>query len=97
MERKPATTKRAVALRYDAEKDVAPTVVASGTGFVAERIVETAQAHGVAIQENPDLVQALAQVELGEAIPDSLYPVVAEVLVFVSRLNTARGQEARSS
>lgn len=96
MERKKPPVKRAVALRYDAGTDTAPTVVATGTGHVAEKIVETAQAHGVAIQENPDLVSALAQVELGEAIPDALYPIVAEVLVFVSRLNTARGQEVSS-
>ena len=35
--------------------------------------------------------KALAQVELGTAIPEDLYPVVAEVLVWVNRMNRQRG------
>ena len=85
--------KRAVALRYDADQDPAPRVVAAGQGLVAEKIVETAQAHGVALQENVELALALSQVELGTAIPEELYPVVAEVLVWVNRMNRERGKD----
>lgn len=87
---------KAVALRYDQAKDEAPVVVASGQGAIAEKIVETAREHGVAVQENADLAESLSQVELGTAIPDALYPVVAEVLVFVSRMNRMRGKDRRS-
>lgn len=83
--------KRAVALRYQENQDAAPTVVAAGQGLIAEKIVETAKEHGVAIQENAELVSALAQVELGTTIPEDLYPVVAEVLVWVNRMNRQRG------
>jgi len=83
--------KRAIALRYTEGRDDAPTVVATGQGLVAEKIVKTAEDHGVAIQENAELAQALAQVELGTAIPEDLYPVVAEVLVWVNRMNRQRG------
>ena len=85
--------KRAVALRYESGQDDAPTVVASGSGLVADRIVAKAEAAGVPVQENAELAEALAQVELGTAIPEELYPVVAEVLVFVSRMNRKRGKE----
>lgn len=83
--------KRAIALRYQEGQDDAPTVVATGQGLIADKIVEKAKEAGVAIQENADLAQALADVELGTAIPEELYPVVAEVLVWVNRMNRKRG------
>lgn len=79
--------KKAVALSYEEGSDEAPRVVATGTGLVAERIIETAREAGVAIQENPGLVDALAALDLGEQIPAELYPVVAEVLVWVRRVD----------
>lgn len=87
---------KAIALRYDQAKDEAPTVVATGQGLMAEKIVETATAHGVTVEQNADLAESLSQVEIGTAIPEALYPVVAEVLVFVSRMNRIRGKEKRS-
>jgi len=93
------TPKKAVALSYDEAVDEAPKVVASGSGLVAERIVKTAQEAGVAIQENPGLVSALAALDLGEQIPAELFPVVAEVLVWVRRVDEQQGQgkKARGS
>jgi flagellar biosynthesis protein len=83
--------RRAIALRYQEGLDDAPTVIATGKGLIADKIVEKAQEAGVAIQENADLAAALADVELGTAIPEELYPVVAEVLVWVNRMNRKRG------
>lgn len=87
--------KRAIALRYDQGRDEAPTVVATGQGLVADKIVEMARDSGVPVESNPDLADALADVELGTAIPEELYPVVAELLVFVSRMNKQRGAMKR--
>ncbi|HEY9722506.1 MAG TPA: EscU/YscU/HrcU family type III secretion system export apparatus switch protein [Oscillatoriaceae cyanobacterium] len=87
------TPKRAIALRYERQKDEAPRVVATGQGLVAERMIEIAREHGVAVQENAELAEALSSVELGTVIPEQLYPVVAEVLVFVSRMNRLRGKD----
>jgi flagellar biosynthesis protein len=89
----PKKPKRAIALRYQEGQDDAPTVVATGKGLIADKIVEKAQEAGVAIQENASLAEALAEVELGTAIPEELYPVVAEVLVWVNRMNRKRGKE----
>lgn len=82
--------KTAIALTYQREKNRAPTVAATGRGRIAERILELAREHGVPIREDPDLVQLLAKLDLGEAIPAELYPVIAEVFAFVYRVNASR-------
>jgi flagellar biosynthesis protein len=75
----------AVALHY--EKPGAPRVVAKGRGEVGQKIIDTAKAHGVPIEENAGLAEALAQVELEDEIPETLYRAVAEVLVFILRVS----------
>ena len=75
--------KLAVALDYD--EDSAPRVVASGRGLVGQRIVATAEAHGVPIEHNPALAEALSGIELETAIPPELYVAVAEILAFIMR------------
>lgn len=78
---------KAVAILYDAEKGTAPKIVASGKGEVARKIIETAKEAGVFIQEDPDLVELLAKIPLGQEIPAELYRTVAEVLAFVYKVN----------
>lgn len=82
----PQKRQRAVALRYDQQRDAAPRVVAKGDRRIAEEIIKLAQQHGVPIEEDPDLVAALAQLELNTEIPAELYRAVAEVLAFVYRV-----------
>jgi hypothetical protein len=50
---------KAVALKYDKEKDAAPRITAKGRGFVAEKIIEAARAHNVPLHEDKNLVQVL--------------------------------------
>ena len=83
MKKKP----KAVALKYDQEKDAAPRVTAKGRGFVAEKIIETARAHNVPLHEDKNLVQVLEALDLETEIPPELYRAVAEVLAFIYRLN----------
>lgn len=73
----------AVALTYDAPN--APRVVASGRGLIGQRIIEAAEAHGVPIEKNAVLAEALSTIELETEIPERLYVAVAEVLAFVLR------------
>lgn len=82
--------KTAVALSYDSEHDLAPKVVASGKGLMAEQIIALAQANQIPIQEDEVLTQALAQVDLEQVIPPELYSVVAEILAFVYRIRQKR-------
>ena len=79
--------KKAVALRYQGEKDHAPRLTAKGGGLVAKRIIELARTHGIPVKEDPDLVEVLVQLDWHEHIPPNLYQAVAEVLAFVYRLN----------
>jgi flagellar biosynthesis protein len=82
--------KTAVALKYERSKSAAPKVAATGKGAIAERILEIAREHNVPIREDPDLVQLLAKLDLGDSIPPQLYAVIAEVFAFVYKLNARR-------
>jgi flagellar biosynthesis protein len=81
--------KRAVALKYNSEKDSAPTIVASGQGLVAENILKTAAENNVTVQEDSDLAQMLSHLELGSEIPEELYDVVAEIVLFIAEMDEA--------
>ena len=78
----------AVALEYHLETMRAPVVVAKGQNWLAQRIRQVAERHGVPIVENPPLAQALYKsCEIGSEIPVALYRVVAEILAYIFRLN----------
>jgi flagellar biosynthesis protein len=79
----------AVAVRYAREEAPAPRVTAAGSGPVAERILELARAEGIPLREDPDLVAALAALDLGAMIPTELYEVIAEVLAWAYRANAS--------
>jgi flagellar biosynthesis protein len=79
--------RKAVALRYDEEKEEAPRLVAKGKNEVAEQIIKLAKLHGIAVREDEDLVQLLSRLELNIEIPQELYQVMAEVLVWVFKMN----------
>ena len=75
----------AVALEYELGTREAPRVTAKGYGAVAEQIIALAEEHGVVIESNAHLAEALSGVELDERIPMELYEAVAEVIAFVLR------------
>lgn len=70
----------AVALSYRDGKT--PKVTAKGRGAVAQSIIETAELAGVPRLPEPELAPVLAQIPLGEDIPEALYRAVAEVIAF---------------
>lgn len=72
--------KLAVALEYDG--DNAPQVTAKGYGELAEQILEAARQAGVPLHEDRELVEILADIEVGDEIPENLYRAVAEVIAF---------------
>lgn len=78
---------KAVAIVYDEKNPSAPKVLASGRGLVAENIIEKAREAGIHIHEDPNLVELLAKVPIGDEIPVELYQTVAEVLAFVYQVN----------
>ena len=78
----------AVALRYKPEQDAAPIVLAKGQDELALRIVKIAEENKVAVIENVPLARSLyASTELDCEIPPELYAPVAEVLVYIFKLD----------
>ena len=74
----------AVALQYE-KRNGAPRVTAKGRGEVGQAIIDTAREHGVPIEHNPALAEALSTIELEDEIPEPLYRAVAEILAFILR------------
>lgn len=77
----------AVALRY--EEPDAPQVVAVGRGLVAGRILESAREHGVPLEVNAPLAEALSTIELETEIPVELYEAMAVILAFILHASAA--------
>jgi flagellar biosynthesis protein len=72
---------KAVALQYGANNS-APMVVASGMGYMAEKIIEVASSNGVPIYEDNSLATVLTQLQLGREIPPELYQAIVEIYVY---------------
>jgi flagellar biosynthetic protein FlhB len=83
----------AVALKYDNTKMGAPMVVAKGMNLVAQKIRDIAGENKVPVIELPPLARALHRhVEVGAAIPATLYTAVAEVMAYIYQLNAFMAQ-----
>jgi flagellar biosynthesis protein FlhB len=84
----------ATALRYQEGEDDAPRVVASADGELAQKIQEAARAYGIPIVRDVPVARALAELEVGDAIPEALYEAVAEILreIWEAEEKSARGE-----
>jgi len=80
--------KKAAAIAYDPTQDRAPQLVAAGRGRIAEKILEVARAYDVPVREDRNLVHLLEALEIDSDIPEELYRVVAEVLVYIYKLDS---------
>ena len=76
-----------MALKYQPKSDNAPRIIAKGKGRVAEKNIEIARQHNIYVDNDPDLVEVLSELDLNEEIPPDLYIIVAELLAFVYSLN----------
>ncbi len=83
--------KTAVALEYN-RNEKAPKVVASGRGYLAEKIVDKANEEDIPIHKDEKLAKDLSKLDIGDYIPPELYQVVAEVLVFVDTMDKIKGK-----
>ena len=84
---------QAAALRYDPEQDDIPVLAAFGEGLVAQRIIDTAEEHGVPVTVDTQLASVLAKLSVGDQIPPQLYAVVAKLLVFVGEIDRGYGNK----
>ena len=84
-------THYSVALRYNAENDAAPVLVAKGADHIALKIREIAVEHKVPVFTAPLLSRAIYHTtDLESEVPSALYVAVAKVLAYVFQLKTAR-------
>jgi flagellar biosynthesis protein len=86
--KKPRT---AVAIAYE-PKEAAPKVIASGRGYLADRIIEKAKEAEIPLHKDEQLASSLAKIEIGDTIPPELYEVVAEILVFVDKMDRIKSK-----
>ena len=85
---------KAVALRYSAEEDLAPVVIASGYGRVAEKIIDIAEQRGIPVYRDDSASSLLCMLEVGASIPEDLYQVVAAIYAeILSAASGAAGKE----
>lgn len=88
--------KTAVALQYESGT-AAPVVVASGMGYMAEKIVEAASDNGVPIYEDNSLATVLSQLRLGQEIPEELYKAIVEIYVYFLRFDPAAMEDGEKN
>ena len=78
-----------IALRFDADKDEAPVVVAKGQDLIALKIREIAKESGIPVFERIELARALNKVvEVNQIIPPDFYAAVAELINIIYRKNS---------
>lgn len=81
--------KTAVALGYG-PGDEAPKIIAAGKGELAQKIIDRAREAEIPLHKDDKLAATLSKLQIGETIPPELYEVVAEILVFVDRMDKMR-------
>ena len=74
---------------------ISPVVVASGMGYLAERMIEVAAESGVPIYEDNSLATMLSQLALGQEIPDALYQAIVEIYVYFLNFDPNDPDKAR--
>lgn len=73
---------RAVALKYDSNKNNAPVVIASGSGYIANKVVEIAEDNGVPIYKDDSLSILLSQLDIGSEMPDELFHTIVDIYIY---------------
>jgi flagellar biosynthesis protein len=86
MPEQPPPRRQASALRYQ-PGEVSPRIIASGSGLVADKIIEAAREAGVPVRHDPALAEALAVLDLGHHVPAEMWKAVAEVLAWAYKLD----------
>lgn len=74
---------RAAALKYNADQNSAPVVVAAGSGYIAQKILSLADECGVTIYHDDSAATLLSKLDLGQSIPPELYQMVVEIYMSV--------------
>ena len=83
--------KTAIALGYN-EEDAAPRIIATGKGFLADKILKGARQNQIPVHEDRRLAASLSKLDLGDYIPPELYEVVSEIMIFVDDMDRIKSK-----
>lgn len=78
---------QAVAIGYKPGLDLAPKILATGEGILAEKIIDEAQKNDIPIKKDEDLIKILSLLELDNFIPMEAYSAVADILTSIYKYN----------
>ncbi|MCL2772816.1 MAG: EscU/YscU/HrcU family type III secretion system export apparatus switch protein [Oscillospiraceae bacterium] len=76
-----------VALKYQKGYH-APKVIAKGSGYTAERILDIAKENDILIHTDKNLAENLNKLDLGSDIPPELFEIVAQIYTFIDRIDS---------
>lgn len=72
---------KAVALKYN-QSNAAPVIIASGAGYVADKVVEIAEESGVPVYKDSSLSSMLSQLNIGSEIPEELFGAIVNIYAY---------------
>lgn len=78
---------KAVALHYNSEEDIAPVVIASGYGTIADKIIGIAEEKGIPVFKDDSAASMLCMLEVGRNIPPELYEVIATIYLQILKVS----------
>ncbi|MBF0255024.1 MAG: EscU/YscU/HrcU family type III secretion system export apparatus switch protein [Gammaproteobacteria bacterium] len=78
----------AVALQYDGSN--APRITAKGSDELARQILQEAERYGIPLRQDPEMAAILAQIPVGDEIPENLYRAIAEIIAFAYLISGKR-------
>ena len=76
-----------VALKYQKSYQ-APRIIAKGSGYIAEKILDTAKENDITVHTDKNLAENLIKLELGSDIPPELFEVVAQIYAFIGKIDS---------
>lgn len=85
-------SKHAVALKYDSNKNNAPVVIASGSGYIADKVVEMAEESGIPVYKDDSLSVLLSQLDIGSEIPEELFSSIVDIYIYFLNFKIPRDE-----
>ena len=76
----------AVALKYPENAD-APFITAKSRGALAKKMLEIAEKNKIPIVKNDIAAEILTAEEIGEAIPEETWEIIAKIFAFLMEKN----------
>lgn len=84
---------KVAALKYENEKENAPKVVAAGTGYVAQKILEVALANGITVYHDDSAATLLTKLDVGQEIPPELYQIVVDIYIHLMKVSEEKKRQ----